>query len=241
MAVAATVMAVMGSGIEHVPGQRMALLLLGVLSIAVVRRRCKRSENGIIPARLMTRSPRVAGYAIVAILAATSGALFYLGVLLLQDYLGLTPMQTGLAWLPFCLGFLPGIFLSQLVMQRWNSQAATVIGLATSALGFALFAFGVPLHSYWLGMLTAMLVTSIEFGCVAPVAQSLATSDFSGQAGATGGDQCHNAAAHRTGSVVSRGHVYTYRRFRTAVPPSCSTPGTHAAKALASTWVTTSG
>jgi predicted MFS family arabinose efflux permease len=179
VAVAATVMAVMGSGIEHLPGQRMALLLLGVLGIAVVLRRCKRSENGIIPARLMTRSPRMAGYAIVAILAATSGALFYLGVLLLQDYLGLTPMQTGLAWLPFCLGFFPGIFLSQFVMQRWNPQAAAVVGLAISALGFALFAFGVPLHSYWLGMLPAMLVTSIGFGCVAPVAQSLATSDLS--------------------------------------------------------------
>lgn len=179
VAVAATVMAVMGSGIEHLPGQRMALLLLGVLGIAVVLRRCKRSENGIIPARLMTRSPRMAGYAIVAILAATSGALFYLGVLLLQDYLGLTPMQTGLAWLPFCLGFFPGIFLSQFVMQRWNPQAAAVVGLAISALGFALFALGVPLHSYWLGMLPAMLVTSIGFGCVAPVAQSLATSDLS--------------------------------------------------------------
>lgn len=98
---------------------------------------------------------------------------------MLQNHLGLSPMQTGLAWLPFCLGFFPGIFLSQFVMQRWNPQAAAVVGLAISALGFALFAFGVPLHSYWLGMLPAMLVTSIGFGCVAPVAQSLATSDLS--------------------------------------------------------------
>lgn len=108
VAVAATVMAVMGSGVEHLPGQRVALLVLGLLGIALVLRRCKRSENGIVPARLMTRSPRLAGYAIVAILAATSGALFYLGVLLLQEYLGLSPMQTGLAWLPFCLGFFLG-------------------------------------------------------------------------------------------------------------------------------------
>ena len=177
--VATTVIAVMGSGIEHMPGQRAALLLLGVLGIAVVLHRCKRAENGIIPARLMTRSPRMAGYAIVAILAATSGALFYLGVLLLQDHLGLSPMQTGLAWLPFCMGFFPGIFLSQFVMQRWNPQVAAVVGLATSALGFALFSFGVPLQSYWLGVLPAMLVTSVGFGCVAPVAQSLATNDLS--------------------------------------------------------------
>ncbi|AZC26672.1 MULTISPECIES: MFS transporter [Pseudomonas] len=179
VAVAATVMAVMGSGVEHLPGQRVALLVLGLLGIALVLRRCKRSENGIVPARLMTRSPRLAGYAIVAILAATSGALFYLGVLLLQEYLGLSPMQTGLAWLPFCLGFFPGIFLCQFVMQRWSPQTAAVVGLMTSAVGFALFAFGVPLHSYWLGMFPAMLVTSIGFGCVAPVAQSLATSDLS--------------------------------------------------------------
>ncbi|AZF05370.1 hypothetical protein [Pseudomonas sp. R5-89-07] len=67
VAVAATVMAVMGTGIDHLPAQRLALLALGVIGIAVVLRRCTRSENGIIPARLMTRSPRLAGYAIVAI------------------------------------------------------------------------------------------------------------------------------------------------------------------------------
>ncbi|WP_412059040.1 MFS transporter [Bartonella sp. DGB2] len=178
-AVTAIVITVMGSGIEHLPKQRMALFAAGLFGIALVLRRCKRSEYGIIPARLITRSPRLAGYAIMAILAATSGALFYLGVLLLQDCLGLNPMQTGLAWLPFCLGFFPGIFLSQLTLQRWNPPVVAFFGLTISGLGFILFAFSVPLHSYWLGTLPAMLVTSIGFGCVLPIAQSLATSCLS--------------------------------------------------------------
>jgi MFS family permease len=179
LAMVAIVMAIIGTGIEQLTLLRITLLLLGALGIALVLKRCKQSEDGIIPARLMTRTPRLAGYGIIAIQAATSGALFYLGVLLMQDSLGMTPLQTGLAWLPFCLGFFPGIFLSITIEQRKSALAAAVIGLIISSLGFVLFALGVNANNYWIGMMPAMLVTAIGFGCVAPVAQSLATSDLS--------------------------------------------------------------
>ncbi|OTA14357.1 LmrA [Xenorhabdus vietnamensis] len=179
VAVCITVLGVIGSGIEQLLWLRIILFLLGVIGIIVVLRRCKRYEDSIIPARLMARSPRLAGYAIIAIQAGTSGAVFYLGVLLLQDYIGMTPLQTGLAWLPFCFGFFPGIFLSQFVTKKWRSQIATVVGLSISAFGFILFAIGIPAQNYWIGMMPAMLVTSVGFGCVAPVSQSLATTGLS--------------------------------------------------------------
>ncbi|MBJ7223908.1 MULTISPECIES: MFS transporter [unclassified Brenneria] len=178
-AVSSIVLGVIGSGIEQLYWLRFMLFVLGLLGIMLVLKRCKFSEDGIIPARLMTRSPRLLGYAIVAIQAGTSGALFYLGVLLLQDYLGMTPMQTGFAWLPFCFGFFPGIFMSQSVTKQKGARIAAITGLAISAIGFVLFAIGVTTQSYWIGMMPAMLVTSIGFGCVAPVAQSLATNGLS--------------------------------------------------------------
>ncbi|MDX7988918.1 MFS transporter [Xenorhabdus sp. 12] len=179
VSVCITVLGVIGSGIEQLLWLRIMLILLGISGVALVLRRCKYSEDSIIPARLMTSSPRLTGYAILAIQAGTSGAVFYLGVLLLQDYIGMTPLQAGLAWLPFCFGFFPGIFLSQFVTQRWSTQTAAVVGLFISAFGFILFAIGVPMQNYWVGMMPAMLVTSIGFGCVAPVAQSLATTGLS--------------------------------------------------------------
>lgn len=168
-----------GSGIEQLLWLRITLFLLGILGIIGVFQRCKRSEDGIIPARLMTRSPRIIGYAIVAILASASGALFYLGVLILQDSLGMTPMQAGLAWLPFCLGFFPGLFLFQFITKRWSLRTAALVGLTVSAIGFILFATGITKQSYWIGMMPAMIVTSIGFGCVSPVSQYLATLGLS--------------------------------------------------------------
>ncbi|OKP97597.1 MFS transporter [Paenibacillus sp. P46E] len=173
------VLGIIGSGIEQTYWLRLALTLLGLIGVIWVVLRCKRMENGIIPARLITRSPRITGYVIVGMLAASSGALFYLGVLILQDSLGMTPMQAGLAWLPFCLGFFPGLFLFQYVTKRWNLQTAAMVGLIISAAGFILFATGISGLDYWTRVLPAMLVTSVGFGCVSPVAQSLSTLDLS--------------------------------------------------------------
>lgn len=173
------VQGIIGTGIEEDFALRTGMAVLGAIMIAFVLRRCHKVSDGIVPARLMTRSPRLAGYLIILIQASTSGALFYLGVLYLQGELGLSQIMTGLAWLPFCLGFFPGIFLAMSLSQKHSPKQAAIIGLLISAVGFALFAWGVTVDSYWIGMFPAMLVTSTGFGCTMPVAQSLATLDLS--------------------------------------------------------------
>ncbi|CCO50239.1 Major facilitator superfamily MFS_1 [Vibrio nigripulchritudo SOn1] len=172
-------MGVIGSGIESALYLRITAMSLGLLAIIGVIYRCKSVPESMIPQRLLRTSARFYGYAIIAIQASTSGALFYLGVLILQGPLDMSPMEAGLSWLPFCLGFFPGIFLSQYLSQSQSPQRAAAVGLVVSCTGFVLFALAPHQDSYWLGMLPAMLVTSIGFGCVAPIAQSLATSDLS--------------------------------------------------------------
>lgn len=175
ISISAIVLGIIGSAIEQLFTLRATLLLFGILGITIMLRRCKRSEDSIIPTGLIKRSPRLIGYIIVAILAGTSGALFYLGVLLLQDFLGMTPLQAGLAWLPFCTSFFGGIFLFQFISQKWGMRSAALAGLLISAIGYLLFAIGVSQYNYWIGVIPAMFITSIGFGCVAPVAQSLST------------------------------------------------------------------
>lgn len=169
------VLSIVGSGLGQLLWLRALLLILSVSIILFTLKRCKNSDNGIIPARLMRKSPRIIGYIIVAILAANSGALFYLGVLLLQNHLNLSPMQSGLAWLPFCIGFFPGLFLFQYINENKGPKNAALSGLVLALIGFILFAIGIPINNYWIGILPAMLITSIGFGCVAPVSQYLAT------------------------------------------------------------------
>lgn len=169
------VLSIVGSGLEKLLWLRILLLIFSASSILLTLKRSKNSENGIIPARLMKKSPRIIGYIIVAILAANSGALFYLVVLVLQNNLNLTPMQSGLAWLPFCIGFFPGLFLFQYVNENKGSKNAALTGLVLAAIGFILFSIGMKIDNYWIGILPAMLITSIGFGCVAPVSQYLAT------------------------------------------------------------------
>ncbi|MCC2524246.1 MFS transporter [Vibrio coralliilyticus] len=178
-AITAVSVGVIGSGIESALDLRIITVSLGVIAIFWVIYRCKSVPESMIPQQLLRFSPRFYGYAIIAIQASTSGALFYLGVLILQGPLGMSPMEAGLSWLPFCLGFFPGIFLSQYLTQNQSPQRAAAVGLAISFTGFIVFAIASHQNSYWIGMLPAMLVTSIGFGCVAPIAQSLATSDLS--------------------------------------------------------------
>lgn len=168
-------LSIVGSGLENLFWLRLLLLAFSILGVLFTLKRCKNSEKGIIPARLMKKSPRITGYIIVGILAINSGALFYLGVLILQNNLNLTPMQSGLAWLPFCIGFFPGLFLFQYINENSGSKKAAITGLTLAGIGFILFTIGIPVNNYWIGIFPPMLITSIGFGCVAPVSQYLAT------------------------------------------------------------------
>jgi EmrB/QacA subfamily drug resistance transporter len=108
------------------------------------------------------------GFADVTQLIAFAGfvAMFFFLTLYMQNVLGYTPIQTGLAYLPLCvvIGICAGI-ASQL-LTRVGTRAVIVVGAVVSAAGLYWLS-RIPVHgSYLSDLLPGLLVISIGFGPV---------------------------------------------------------------------------
>jgi predicted MFS family arabinose efflux permease len=108
------------------------------------------------------------GFADVTQLIAFAGftAMFFFLTLYMQNVLGYTPIQTGLAYLPLCIvvGICAGI-ASQL-LTRVGTRPMIVAGALISAIGLYWLS-RVPVHgSYLKDLLPGLLVVSVGFGPV---------------------------------------------------------------------------
>ena len=67
----------------------------------------------------------------------------------LQLVLGLSPLQAGLATLPWSVAFVVGSLSTPRLAPRWSGVPIVVSGLAMAALGFALLAAGRRVARAW--------------------------------------------------------------------------------------------
>ncbi len=140
-----------------------------------------RASQPLLPLRFFGERTRTTGYVTVVVNASTSAAVFFLLVLYMQNVLGYSPLQAGLAWLPFCLAFMPGLFVSMSMMTKIGVRPTLATGLLVSAAGVALMS-RVPVHaSYLVDLLPAMIVTSVGFAITAPAMQNAATHALTGE------------------------------------------------------------
>ncbi len=113
---------------------------------------------------------------VVLFIGATTIAGFYFASLFLQDVLGYTPIQAGLAFLPFCFGTILGAFASGRLVARLGARIVMAAGLALGAIGMVLFA-QMDEHSTFLsGFLTPSIVASIGVGVCMVANTSMATT-----------------------------------------------------------------
>jgi EmrB/QacA subfamily drug resistance transporter len=132
-----------------------------------------RSREPMLPLRLLTQrrfaGPQVAVFAI----ASSFFAVFLYLTLYLQTVLGLSPIQTGLV-------YLPGTFLVFLVSGMTAQFAASFSPAKIATVGLALVAAGlaglliIGVDSSWALMLPGLLVTSVGTGLFNPTGSALA-------------------------------------------------------------------
>jgi EmrB/QacA subfamily drug resistance transporter len=85
--------------------------------------------------------------AVMFFVAAGLFAMFYFNTLYLQRVLGYSPLEAGLAFLPFTGGIIIGAGLSQTLMPRLGARAVPIIGMAMAGHGaFALHAAAAGRH-----------------------------------------------------------------------------------------------
>ena len=126
----------------------------------------RRQRNPLAPLQIFRINGL--GCADVTQLIAFAGfvAMFFFLTLYMQNVLGYTPIQTGLAYLPLCvvIGICAGI--ASQMLTRLGTRPVIVVGAVVSAAGLYWLS-RIPVHgSYLSDLLPGLLVISIGFGPV---------------------------------------------------------------------------
>ena len=127
----------------------------------------ERSREPMLPLRLM-RERRFAGAQIaVFAIAASFFAVFLYLTLYLQTVLGMSPIETGLVYLPgtFLVFVVSG--MTAQIGARYSSAKIASVGLALVAAGLALMLMA-GVESSWTVLLPGLLVTSVGTGLFNP-------------------------------------------------------------------------
>jgi EmrB/QacA subfamily drug resistance transporter len=155
-------------------------LVLGSIAIALLAAffvRQTRIENPLMPLRLF-RSRNVAGANIVmALLVVGFFSQFFLGALYLQEILGYSPLEVGLAFLPSCLvmGGLSLGYAEKLIMS-FGARRSLVTGLLLAAAGIAWLARTPVDGEYLVDVLPVMLLLGTGAGTAMPALMTLSMS-----------------------------------------------------------------
>jgi EmrB/QacA subfamily drug resistance transporter len=156
------------------------ILALGVVSIVLLAAfvaRQARISNPLMPLRLF-RSRNVTGAnAVMALLVVGFFSMFFLGALYLQEVLGYSPLEVGLAFLPSCLvmGTLSLRYAERLIMGI-GARSALLTGLVFAGAGLLLFARAPVQGTYLIDVAPVMVLLGIGAGVSFPALMTLAMS-----------------------------------------------------------------
>ena len=154
-------------------------LVIGVVALIAFVVVETRVEQPLVPLRFFANRVRATANVATVFIAASSAAVFFMVVLYGQNVLGYSPLRSGLAWLPFCVAFMPGLVLSTKLITKYGPRVALASGLAVSAIGVALFTRLSVDGSYLTELLPAMVVTALGFGMTNPAMQNAAVHEVS--------------------------------------------------------------
>ena len=151
----------------------------GVLSAALLTAFVlveRRSTEPLV--RLSIFRVRTIRAANVVMLFVASGifAMFFFNTLYIQRVLGFSPIQAGLAFLPFTAGIIIGAGLAQRFVPRLGAREVPLLGMSMAIVGLLLFLRLQPGSSYVTDLLPAMILVSIGMGLTFVPVTLIATS-----------------------------------------------------------------
>jgi EmrB/QacA subfamily drug resistance transporter len=137
----------------------------------------RRVDNPLLPLRVVLDRGRGAAYLTLAICGTGMFAIFLFLTYYLEETIGLTPIQTGLGFLPMIGCVMVGAVVSgSVLMPRTGPRPLISIGCLLAATGMALLT-GIGAETGYLGsVLPALLVTGLGFGFIFGPVQNAATS-----------------------------------------------------------------
>lgn len=147
----------------------------------------RRARTPLIPLSLFTQRLRAAAFgSMLAWGVAILPAFLFLSVYL-QQIAGLTPLLTGLSFLPYTAAILVTVRLVRPALATVAPHVFLAVGLALLAAALLVLSLLRPDAAYWSNVLPVFVLLGLGTGCVQPAANSAAThraGPASGVAGA---------------------------------------------------------
>ncbi|WP_086560866.1 MFS transporter [Streptomyces africanus] len=122
------------------------------------------SRAPLMDLRMFTRRPVLAGAFLMLIATALLISYFFLGSVYLQHVRGLTPLRTGLLFLPAAVATGLGAHLASRLVGRIGARAVAVAGMALAAVGSAPLTRLSDEGSVYAGLLPGFVVASFGLG-----------------------------------------------------------------------------
>ena len=223
----------------------VAIVLLAIFVAVELRSKAPLIRLGIFRMRSLTGANGA-----MLLVAAGLFAMFYFASLYQQQILHFSPVQAGLAFVPFSLGIVIGAGLSQALISRIGVRLVTYIGITLGVAGLLYFV-RLPVHgSYVKDLLPTILIASIGMGLTFVPCTLLATTNVAAEdaglasgllntsqqvGGALGLAILSTLAANRTSHLLPKG------ASTIAVPPSAATSGYHVAFAVGAAMLAAAG
>ncbi|GAA1709227.1 MULTISPECIES: MFS transporter [Isoptericola] len=123
-----------------------------------------RSRNPLLPLSLFHDRNRTGAYVTMLLLAIGPMGTFYVLTLHLQQVQHYSPLQTGLAWLPFALGIVVGAGIAPKLLLRIAPRYVAATGALLGAAAALWFSTITVDSGYWLHLAPAMFVLALGFG-----------------------------------------------------------------------------
>jgi EmrB/QacA subfamily drug resistance transporter len=136
----------------------------------------------IVPPMTWRNRSLVSGMALILFVTALLVAVFFLNTLYMQDVLGWSALETGLAFLPLVVVIAAGAKAANRLISRIGARNLAALGLVLVAGGAALLALAPDLATYGTEILPGFLVLGFGVGLVFPAGSIAAMSDVADEA-----------------------------------------------------------
>jgi EmrB/QacA subfamily drug resistance transporter len=148
---------------EHgwLSARTLGMLLVGALSLALLVRTERRHPHPLIRPSLLTDRRRIAALVVMGFVIAGQLSMFFLTVQYTQRALGMGPLATGFAFLPFSIGIFTMSRFTPTLLGRFGAARLIPVGAALLLTGFVLLSRVSETSTYAANVLPSMILSGI--------------------------------------------------------------------------------
>ncbi|HEY8581342.1 MAG TPA: MFS transporter [Capillimicrobium sp.] len=162
-------------------GQTLGLLALAAVLLSAFVAIERRSPAPLVRLGIFKVRSLLGANLVLLFVAAGMFASFFFVSLYVQRTLGLSPLEAGLAFMPFTVGIMAGATLAQQGIRRFGPRPVTMVGMTLAAIGLFLQSSISVDGSYVANVLPGTIITSFGMGLTFVPITLIATTNVSGE------------------------------------------------------------